>query len=111
MRAILGCLLMVTGPWLGVATLLSSLSPGIGGWTACAFLVLLGLLLLGCRPGPAAPRDERACRTCRGGGTVYSEEYNDWRRAGPIPVIRELCPGCQGSGVTLSPAGRTIRIG
>jgi hypothetical protein len=39
---------------------------------------------------------EDGCRTCRGAGTVYSAEYNDWRATGPIRVLRELCPACEG---------------
>jgi hypothetical protein len=43
-------------------------------------------------------RDNRdTCFTCRGVGTVYSAEWNDWRKTGPINNIRELCPACRGT--------------
>ncbi|GAA3619101.1 hypothetical protein GCM10022223_39900 [Kineosporia mesophila] len=37
------------------------------------------------------------CSTCKGAGTVYTDEWNDWRRSGPITTIRELCPTCEGT--------------
>jgi hypothetical protein len=40
-------------------------------------------------------RDPGTCGTCRGVGTVYSAEWNDWRKTGPVHTIRELCPSCQ----------------
>jgi hypothetical protein len=39
------------------------------------------------------------CPTCRGAGTVYSAEWNDWRKTGPVRRIRDLCPACQGATV------------
>ncbi len=38
-----------------------------------------------------------SCVTCNGAGTVYTDEWNDWRRSGPITAIRELCPTCEGT--------------
>jgi rRNA maturation protein Nop10 len=27
---------------------------------------------------------------------VYTAEWNDWRKTGPVHTIREICPACQG---------------
>ncbi len=95
MRAILGCLLTVAGALFGAQ---EYVFPDINAWIAAA-VVLAGLALLLRRPAGATGADhEDSCQTCRGAGTVYSDEYNDWRQTGPVKVIRELCPACEGSG-------------
>jgi hypothetical protein len=93
MRAIVACLLLVIGALLAIQGLLQNL------WVLAPAVLLvtagLGLLLR----NPPAPLDEdtgHGCGTCRGAGTVYSAEYNDWRQTGPIRTVRELCPACQG---------------
>lgn len=93
MRAIVGCLLMVSGTLLAAGQLLTA---DTSLWGA-ALLICAGVgLLLRRSPTTIDLRGYDGCRTCRGAGTVYSAEYNDWRSTGPIRVLRELCPSCEG---------------
>jgi hypothetical protein len=94
-RAILGCLLMVSGASIGAEEFLFENNNLL---VATAFAgVGIGIVLLLRRPNTAIDlRDDASCRTCRGAGTVYTAEYNDWRQTGPIKTIRELCPTCEG---------------
>jgi uncharacterized membrane protein YfcA len=96
-NAIFGALVSLTGSALLVQTLLSAEYQRL--WIP-AVLMCIGLIMLlrnRREDEMDAARYGARCSTCRGAGTVYSEEWNDWRRSGPIHTIRELCPVCQGS--------------
>lgn len=104
-RAIFGCLLIVTGVLFGAQQFVA---PGSNLWIA-AVVVLTGLCYL--LRGPSrtvVAAGEDSCLTCHGAGTVYSDEYNDWRRTGPIRTIRDLCPACEGSGSPGLTAGERV---
>ena len=100
MNAIFGCLVSVGGALLLVQDLLTGDYRML--WLP-AFLLSVGFFML-LRHQPDddlmndAPGDR--CTTCRGAGTVYSAEWNDWRKSGPVHTIRELCPACQGADIT-----------
>jgi hypothetical protein len=67
-----------------------------------ALVLLIGLFMLlrhRSDDDPLEASDGDRCITCRGVGTVYSAEWNDWRKTGPVLTIRELCPSCQGADV------------
>ena len=104
MNAIFGSLLSLFGVLLGIQELLTD---GYHQLWAPALLLAIGpFMLLRNRSqdddDPPEHRRTDRCTTCRGAGTVYSQEWNDWRRPGPVHTIRELCPACQGS---TSPTG------
>lgn len=66
-------------------------------WLPSVLLVAgLALLLRNRREDEAELLEHEFCGTCRGAGTVYTAEWNDWRRSGPVRSIRELCPACEG---------------
>ena len=97
MNAIFGCLLSVGSALLLIQNLVS------GNYSLLWLPVLIGaiglFMLLRHRSDDDVIdlRDhEGTCATCRGAGTVYSAEWNDWRKTGPVQQIRELCPSCQG---------------
>jgi hypothetical protein len=108
-NAIFGCLIALGGGLLLIENLLTS---GYRMLWLPVFLLAVGFfMLLRHRPDDDDVidlRDQDRCSTCRGAGTVYSAEWNDWRKSGPIHTIRELCPSCQGlsrpTGVTPRPS-------
>jgi hypothetical protein len=67
-------------------------------WLPVLLLVIGAFMLLRHQPDDVIDLRDRHdnCTTCRGAGTVYSAEWNDWRKTGPVHTIRELCPSCQG---------------
>jgi hypothetical protein len=97
-NAIFGCLLAVGGSLLFLQDLVSRDYRSL--WLSVLLAAVGSFMLLRHRPDDDVIdlREEAAgtCATCRGAGTVYSDEWNDWRRSGPIQNIRELCPSCQG---------------
>jgi len=95
-NAIFGCLMSLAGTLLMVQDLLSSAYKSL--WLP-VFLLSVGLfMLLRHESDDLIDRpDGDRCSTCRGVGTVYSAEWNDWRKTGPVHTIRELCPSCQGA--------------
>ncbi len=99
MNAIFGCLLSLAGSLLLIQDLLTRDYKTL--WLP-AFLLSVGIFML-LRHQPDDDLVEGieydGCTTCRGAGTVYSAEWNDWRRSGPVHTIRELCPSCQGADV------------
>jgi hypothetical protein len=96
-NAIFGALLSLTGSVLLVELLVSSDYQWL--WVPAVLLCLGMFMLLRNRRDDEIDlvHDDSSCVTCRGAGTVYSAEWNDWRRSGPVHTIRELCPSCQGS--------------
>jgi hypothetical protein len=95
-NAIFGCLISLGGSLVLIENLLTREYKLL--WLP-VLLVSVGLFML-LRHQPDddlmdAPDGDR-CTTCRGVGTVYSAEWNDWRKTGPVHTIRELCPACQG---------------
>ena len=97
MNAIFGCLLSLGGGGLLIQDLASSSYRSL--WLPVLLLSVGLFMLLRHRPDddPIDQDDDASlCATCRGAGTVYSDEWNDWRRSGPIRNIRELCPSCEG---------------
>jgi hypothetical protein len=67
-------------------------------WLPSLMLVVgLSLLLRNRRDDEGEPVPAGHCTTCKGAGTVYTAEWNDWRRSGPVRSIRELCPTCEGT--------------
>lgn len=97
MNAIFGALLSFTGSVLLVETLVDTEYNRL--WVP-ALLLSVGLfMLLRHRREDELELilDGGHCPTCRGAGTVYSAEWNDWRRSGPVHTIRELCPVCHGT--------------
>ena len=94
MNAIFGCLMSLAGALLLIQDLLTSEYKLL--WLP-VFLLSVGLfMLLRHQPDDLDRPDGDRCATCRGVGTVYSAEWNDWRKTGPVQQIRELCPSCQG---------------
>jgi hypothetical protein len=94
-NAVFGSLLSLTGSALLVGILIIDDYEQL--W-APALLLAVGLfMLLRNRRDDETDVNRKGCGTCRGAGTVYSAEWNDWRRSGPVHTIRELCPTCQGS--------------
>lgn len=97
MNAIFGCLVSLGGVLLLIQNLLSREYSLL--WLS-VLLVSAGLfMLLRNRRDDdlMETADGGRCATCRGVGTVYSAEWNDWRKTGPVHTIRELCPSCQGA--------------
>lgn len=96
MNAIFGSLMSLAGVLLLIQDLLTSEYRML--WLS-VFLLSAGLfMLLRHQPDDLGDRpDGDRCTTCRGVGTVYSAEWNDWRKTGPVHTIRELCPSCQGA--------------
>ncbi len=97
MNAIFGCLLSLGGTLLLIQDLAVSSYRGL--WLPVLLLTVGLFMLLRHRSDDDASDtadDPGLCATCRGAGTVYSDEWNDWRRSGPIRNIRELCPSCEG---------------
>ena len=96
MNAIFGSLMSLAGVLLLIQDLLVS---GYRMLWLPVFLFTFGLfMLLRHQPDDLGHRtDGDRCATCRGVGTVYSAEWNDWRKTGPVHTIRELCPACQGA--------------
>ncbi|MBT0772111.1 hypothetical protein KIH74_24420 [Kineosporia sp. J2-2] len=99
MNAVFGALLAIGASGLYAENLLSSNYAML--WLPSLMLVVgLAMLLRNRRDdeldglGTAGLSD---CSTCNGAGTVYTAEWNDWRRSGPITSIRELCPSCEGT--------------
>ena len=96
MNAIFGCLLSLGGGLLLTQNLVSGDYPSL--WLP-VLIFSVGLLMLLRHQSDDDVIDLRdgqnSCSTCRGAGTVYSAEWNDWRRSGPIHNIRESCPACQ----------------
>jgi hypothetical protein len=102
-NAIFGCLLSLGGGFLLIQDFANRDYKMI--WLPLGLLLIGLVMLLRHRSYDDALdlRDGRGiCSTCRGAGTVYSAEWNDWRKSGPIQNIRELCPSCQGMNVTES---------
>jgi hypothetical protein len=101
-NAIFGCLVSLGGSLLLIQNLLSRNYQLL--WLP-VLLLSVGLFML-LRHQPDDDQfelsDSDHCTTCRGAGTVYSAEWNDWRKTGPVHTIRELCPSCQGA--TVPPA-------
>lgn len=97
MNAIFGCLLSLAGGLLMVQDLLTRDYRML--WLPVLLVSVGVFMLLRHRPDDdLAPTDGNdRCTTCRGAGTVYSAEWNDWRKSGPVHTIRELCPSCQGA--------------
>jgi uncharacterized membrane protein YfcA len=94
-NAIFGCLLGLVGGLLGIQELLTGEYPML--WLPVLFVsVGLFMLLRNQSDDVVDEVTEDGCTTCRGAGTVYSDEWNDWRKSGPVHTIRELCPTCQG---------------
>lgn len=97
MNAIFGCLVSLGGSLLLIQNLLSRDYKLL--WLP-VLLLSVGLFML-LRHQPDDDQLDVAegghCTTCRGAGTVYSAEWNDWRKTGPVHTIRELCPSCQGA--------------
>jgi hypothetical protein len=92
-NAIFGALLSLTGSCLLVENVVASDYQLV--WIP-ALLVFVGLIMLLRNRRDDDLAHGASCDTCRGAGTVYSDEWNDWRRSGPVYTIRELCPTCQG---------------
>jgi len=95
-NAIFGCLISLGGALLLVENLLTSSYKIL--WLP-ALLLSVGLfMLLRHQPDDDLPgmAESDQCGTCRGAGTVYTAEWNDWRKTGPVHTIREICPACQG---------------
>ena len=95
-NAIFGCLISLGGALLLIQDLLSRDYKML--WLP-VLLIAVGLfMLLRHRADDLMDvADGDRCTTCRGVGTVYSAEWNDWRKTGPVHTIRELCPSCQGA--------------
>ena len=96
MNAVFGALLAIGATCLYAANLL------LGEYSMLWLpsLVLAAGLALLLRNGRDDEQERAAaghCVTCHGAGTVYTDEWNDWRRSGPIRTIRELCPSCEGT--------------
>ena len=97
MNAIFGCLVSLGGALLMVQDLLSRDYKML--WLP-VLLLSVGLFMLLRHQSDddlLESGDGDRCTTCRGAGTVYSAEWNDWRKTGPVHTIRELCPECQGA--------------
>ncbi|GAB3239044.1 hypothetical protein [Kineosporia babensis] len=95
MNAVFGALLALAASVLYVTNLL------LGDYTLLwlpSLLMVAGLALLlrNRRDDEIDLAEATSCGTCRGAGTVYTAEWNDWRRSGPVGSIRELCPSCEG---------------
>ena len=111
MNAIFGCLLSLGGGLILVENLVSRDYKML--WLP-VLLISLGLFMalrhksdddvIDLRDG------EGTCATCRGAGTVYSAEWNDWRKSGPVHNIRELCPACQGLNVASQPESQQPEV-
>jgi hypothetical protein len=105
MNAIFGCLVALGGILLLIGDLASHHLKVL--WLPVALLVLGPAMLLRHHrdeDDDADPnRDDGTCPTCRGSGTVWSDEWNDWRRIGPVRTIRERCPACQDAEVASGP--------
>jgi hypothetical protein len=99
-NAIFGCLLSLGGGLFLIQDFVTGDYKML--WLPVALLTVGLLMLLRHRSydDVADLRDGHGtCATCRGAGTVYSAEWNDWRKSGPIQNIRELCPSCQGMNI------------
>jgi hypothetical protein len=96
LNAIFGCLLSLGGGLLLIQELMTDSYMLL--WLPVLLLTLGPFMLLRHESDDVIDlRDNGAnCNTCRGAGTVYSAEWNDWRKTGPVHTIRELCPACQG---------------
>ena len=97
MNAIFGCLVSLGGALLLIADLLTGKYQML--WLPVLLLVTGLFMLLRHVSDDDLPEsaDTDRCGTCRGAGTVYTAEWNDWRKTGPVHTIRELCPSCQGA--------------
>ncbi|GLY17842.1 hypothetical protein LWF15_26495 [Kineosporia rhizophila] len=95
MNAVFGALLALVASVLYVTNLL--LGDYALLWLPSLLLVAgLALLLRNRRDDESDQSGPEFCATCHDSGTVYTAEWNDWRRSGPIRSIRELCPACEG---------------
>ena len=96
-NAIFGCLVSLGGSLLLITNLLTREYRML--WLPVLLLSVGMFMLLRHQSDddPLEPMDGDRCTTCRGAGTVYSAEWNDWRKTGPVHTIRELCPSCQGA--------------
>jgi hypothetical protein len=96
-NAIFGCLVSLGGSLLLITNLLTSEYRML--WLPVLLLSVGMFMLLRHQSDddPLETMDGDRCTTCRGAGTVYSAEWNDWRKTGPVHTIRELCPACQGA--------------
>lgn len=96
MNAVFGCLVSLAGLLLLVRDLLTGDYRML--WLP-VMLLSVGPFMLLRHQSDDVSADEGGdrCTTCRGAGTVYTAEWNDWRRTGPVQTIRELCPSCQGA--------------
>jgi hypothetical protein len=104
-NAIFGCLLSLGGGLLLIQNIVSREYRSL--WLAVLLLSVGLFMLLRHRPDDEQlDLPEGHCSTCRGAGTVYSAEWNDWRKTGPVHNIRELCPSCQGLNVAEQPEVR-----
>jgi len=95
MNAVFGALLAITASGLYAA----NLAFGTYGllWVPSLLLTAgLALLWRNRRDDETERTVLNSCATCNGAGTVYTAEWNDWRRSGPVGSIRELCPTCEG---------------
>jgi hypothetical protein len=96
-NAIFGCLVSLGGSLLLIQNLLSRDYKML--WLP-VLLLCAGLFMLLRHQSDddlMQSGDGDRCTTCRGTGTVYSAEWNDWRKTGPVHTIREPCPECQGA--------------
>jgi hypothetical protein len=95
-NAVFGALLALAATCLYAADLVLGAYHLI--WVPSLLLAVgLALLLRNRRDDETERAATDHCATCKGAGTVYTAEWNDWRRSGPVRSIRELCPTCEGT--------------